>query len=220
MDITVNYRIGTGKYGGSGEVCEWTMKSPDAEFWKAYTRAVMTGEDFEDVPELQRICADARREIGEYELKKLVSSGEDYFVLECLGETEMDPDELNGLVRKKDPHALRFFGLEGMSQADLEKWDSAEAGRIPLVKEFDGNFKPRNPFECGYTLDVWLPDDAVPGDEEIEEYLREVLSAGDADLAEEAVLEQSGNYSGDLLKKSLEIAGETGCREFIERNGS
>ena len=40
-----------------------------------------------------------------------------------------------------------------------------------------------------------------------------------ADLAEELVLEQSGNYSGDLLKKSLEIAEETGCQEVIGRKG-
>lgn len=220
MVITVRYRVEAGKYGGSGEECEWKLKSPNKEYEESYKRAVMTGADLEDVPELQRMCEEARREIEGYELKRLADAGEDYFVLECLGETEMDPDELNGLVRRRDPHAIRFFGLEGMKDGDLEKWDSAEAGRIPLVKEFVENFTPRNPFECGYKLTVWLPDDAVPDDEDIEEYLREILSAGDADLAGEVVLEQSENYSGDLLRKSLEIAEETGCREFISRNGS
>ncbi len=219
MEITVNYKIKAGKYDSSDEVCEWTLELPDGGCEEAYRRAVMTGADFEDVPELQRICDEARREIEEYELKRLAGDGEDYFVLECLGETRMDPDELNGLVRKRDPHAIRFFGLEGMKDGDLEKWDSAEAERIPLVKEFVENFTPRNPFECGYALEVWIPDDAVPDDAEIEEYLRKVMSAGDADLAEEVVLEQSENYSGDLLKKSVEIAEETGCREFIDRNG-
>ncbi len=81
--------------------------------------------------------------------------------------------------------------------------------------------KSESPFDNGYTISVFFPDDAeeiIPDDAEIEEYLREVLSSGDASLAEEVVLEQNGNYSGNLIEKVFEIAEEVGCQEFIDKN--
>ena len=78
----------------------------------------------------------------------------------------------------------------------------------------------KSPFDCGYKITVFFPDDElpIPEDEEIEDYLREALAAGDISLAEEVILEQNGNYSGDLIEKSFEIAAETGCQEFIDKN--
>ncbi|MBO7407823.1 MAG: hypothetical protein J6V14_09365 [Clostridia bacterium] len=61
-------------------------------------------------------------------------------------------------------------------------------------------------------------EEIVPEDGEIEEYLREALTAGDVELAEEIVLEQNGNYSGNLIEKVFELAAETGCQEFIDKN--
>ena len=78
----------------------------------------------------------------------------------------------------------------------------------------------KSPFDCGYKITVFFPDDdlPVPEDDEIEEYLRKVLSDGNLSLAEEVILEHNGNYSGNLIEKSFEIAEEVGCREFIDKN--
>ena len=78
----------------------------------------------------------------------------------------------------------------------------------------------KSPFDCGYKIEVFFPDDElpVPEDEEIEEYLKKALADGDVSLAEEVVMEHNGNYSGDLIEKSFELAAEVGCQEFIDKN--
>ena len=219
MDIVLNYKVKAGKYDNNDDVFQWVVKTPNEQLKKTYYKAVMTGTDFDEIPELQALCEEAYKEIAEFELHKMVDSGEDYFALECLGEVKMDLDELNELVHSKNPHAISFFGLEGLTDSDVQKWDSAEIDRIPLIKEFKEGFTPKNPFECGYRLTVWLPEcEDTPDDEEIEAYLRETLAAKDISLAEEVILEQNENYSGNLIEKSFEIAAEVGCQEFIDKN--
>ncbi len=80
--------------------------------------------------------------------------------------------------------------------------------------------KGKSPFDCGYKITVFFPDDdlPIPEDDEIEEYLRKALSDGNLSLAEEVILEHNGNYSGNLIEKSFEIAEEVGCQEFIDKN--
>ena len=83
--------------------------------------------------------------------------------------------------------------------------------------------KSKSPFDCGYKIEVFFPDGfefPVPEAEDIEEYLKAALAAGDIELAEEVVLEQSANYDGDLIAKSFELAKEVGCQEFIDKNKS
>ena len=219
MNILLNYTVKTGKYDNNDDVHEYKLDNLGESIERAYRRAVMTGTDLEDVPELQSLCDDARSEIEKSVLRELVESGEDYFALECLGETKMDLDELNALVHAKDPHAIQYFGLSGLSDSDLKLWDAAEQENIPLVKDFKDGFTPRNPFENGYEISVFFPEDEIiPDDEDTEAFLREALSAHDVDLAEEVILEQQNNYSGNLLKKSFEIAAEVGCHEFIDKN--
>ena len=96
-----------------------------------------------------------------------------------------------------------------------------------LKKEGDDSFalecfsKGESPFDCGYKISVFFPDDEeeiIPDDEEIEDYLRKVLEDGDVDLAEKVILEQHCNYSGNLLELSFEIAEDVGCQEFIDKN--
>ncbi|MCR4683758.1 MAG: hypothetical protein K5647_10550 [Clostridiales bacterium] len=79
--------------------------------------------------------------------------------------------------------------------------------------------KGKSPFDCGYRIDVFFPDEEfVPDDDRIEAWLKDALASGDVELAEEIVLEHNGNYSGDLLGRSFELAEEAGCREFIDKN--
>ncbi|MBP5779963.1 MAG: hypothetical protein J6X34_01855, partial [Clostridia bacterium] len=77
----------------------------------------------------------------------------------------------------------------------------------------------KSPFDCGYTITVDFADVEEPDAEQIEAWVREALAAGDADLAGAVILEHFLNYPDNLLEKALEIAEETGCREFIEKNG-
>ena len=164
MKILLNYTVKLGKYDGNDDVFEREVDVNDAEVEKAFKMAVMTGEDFDEVPELQNLCDEVYREIEQQENAKLREEGDDAFALQC-----------------------------------FEKGES--------------------PFDHGYKIEVFFPyEEIVPEDGEIAEYLREALTAGDVELAEEIVLEQNGNYSGNLIEKVFELAAETGCQEFIDKN--
>ncbi len=77
----------------------------------------------------------------------------------------------------------------------------------------------KSPFDCGYKITVSFADiEEVPDSGQIDEWHREALSTDDAELAEAIVLEHFADYSGKLFDKAMEIAEETGCREFTERN--
>lgn len=78
----------------------------------------------------------------------------------------------------------------------------------------------KSPFDHGYRINVFFPDDElpIPDEKELEDYLKDALAAGDIELAEEVVLEHNCRYSGNLIEKAFEIAEEVGCREFIEKN--
>ena len=52
----------------------------------------------------------AYEEIKEQETQAMIDCGDEY-AIECTGQVEMDPDELNDLVADRDPHALEFFIL-------------------------------------------------------------------------------------------------------------
>lgn len=166
MKILLNYTVKLGKYDGNDDVFEREVDVHDAEVEKAFKKAVMTGEDFDEVSELQGLCDEVYREIEQQENAKLRVEADDAFALEC-----------------------------------FEKGES--------------------PFDNGYKIEVFFPyEEIIPESDEIEEYLREALAAGDVELAEEIVLEQNGNYSGNLLEKVFELAAETGCQEFIDKNKS
>lgn len=165
MKFKFDYSVKLGKYDGNQDVFQWEIESSDKDIEKAYTRAIMTGTYFEDVPEFKPLCEQAYREIEREQIEKLREEGDDAFALKCFAES-------------------------------------------------------KSPFDCGYKITVCFPDDElpVPEDDEIEEYLRKTLADGDISLAEEVLLEQYGNYSGNLIEKSLEIAAEVGCQEFIDKS--
>lgn len=94
-----------------------------------------------DVPELAKALERAEKEVMEYEM----SEYDNEELREDLGEVEMDIDKLNELVHNRDPHALKFFKLEKASKKKIEEWDADELDEIPLVKDFEEDFKPNYP---------------------------------------------------------------------------
>lgn len=215
MTFSLNYGVVFGK-GDSSDVFEWEVELSE-EQEKAYHRAIMTGTAFDEVSELSSLCDDAYDDIEE-EVLDGFRMDEDEYTLDCLGENEVDPEELNNLVHSKDQHALEFLGLVGLSDEELEDWDAEiDLNEIPLVKDFQEGFEPMSPFDCGWTLNVWLPEnEETPTDEEIEAFLEEALSADDVVLAEEIVDGQEDNYSGDLADTAFCIAIRVGCKAYVQ----
>ena len=164
MKIVFDYSVKLGKYDGNDDVFQWEIETDDEEVVKAYTKAVMVGDEFEDVPELEGVREQAYREIEQEQIGKLREEGDDALAIKCFAEG-------------------------------------------------------KSPFDCGYTITVDFADVEEPDAEQIEAWVREALAAGDADLAGAVILEHFLNYPDNLLEKALEIAEETGCREFIEKNG-
>ena len=74
--------------------------------------------------------------------------------MECQGETEVDPDEINDLIADRDPHALEYFGLTDADEDTLDEWDANDLDELPLIKDFEEDFEPYSPFDDGWTLNV------------------------------------------------------------------
>ena len=120
----------------------------------------ITGKDFRtyavdlcDKAALERVYD----EIKEEEEANLIDM-EDEYAMECLGEAEMDIDELNDLVADRDPHALAFFGLEDADEDELDGWDAGDLDELPLIKDFKPGFQPESPFDAGWELIVEYAD--------------------------------------------------------------
>ena len=212
MNITLNYGVTFGK-GDSSDVMEWDVELEEKEE-KLYTRARMTGKDFEDIPELKAVLDEVYDDVAAEELDSLRWM-DDEFTKECLGEVEMDPDQLNELVHAADPYALSFFGLEEATEEELAEWDAYDLDDIPYICVFQDDFEPKSPFDNGWELNVWFPfNDECPEDQEFEEFLTEVLTAGDVEAAEETVAYWE-DWNDELRAMAYRIAEKVGCREYL-----
>lgn len=202
----------------SSDVLGWDVEMNQEEE-SAYHRAVMTGAPFEDYPVLEALRKSVYAEIERAELDAL-REYKDAFTMKCLGETEVDADEINAKVRARDPHTIAYFGLQGMTDAELDKWDVACLDRLPLIKDYQEDFVPKSPFDCGWRLRVWLPDnDECPGSQRIEEYLKDALCSGDLTLVEEITKGRACDYSGNIKEAALRIARQVGCMAYIQSHG-
>lgn len=220
MELILNYTVKLGKYDNNEDVFEWKATLTE-EQEEAYNAAVMTGDDFEDVPELQELCEEVYAAVEKQELQKMLRAKDDYEVLKALGEVTVDAEEMNKLVHSKDPYALQFFNLESLTDNELDKWDAAEFERLPLVKEYRKDFIPQSPFgkEYQYRIEVWIPEsEGGPGDKAIEEGIREALSENDLQRAYDIILEHEEEYSGNIVEAAFRIAEEVGCQAFLEQN--
>ncbi len=153
--VEVRYGVIFGK-GDSSDWIDWEIELTDEEEL-AYEQAVEDGTPLDDVPELQGALQRAYSEIEDAEISMGIDNGDEY-VLECQGEAEMDPDELNELVANRDPHALAFFGLSEADVEELDEWDANELDEIPLIKDFVEDFEPYSPYDEGWILRVEFVD--------------------------------------------------------------
>ena len=151
MTVELTYYVTFGKCDSS-DYMDWEIDLTDEEE-AAYNNAIENGVPLDEVDELQDALSRAYEEIEAEEIS-LGIENEDEYVLECQGEAEMDPDELNDLVADRDPHALEFFGLTGADDDEIDEWDAYDLDELPLIKDFVEGFEPYSPFDEGWDLVV------------------------------------------------------------------
>ena len=150
MTVQLQHSVSFGK-GDCSDWIEWEIDlTPEEEI--AYNKALENDEPFDEIPELKGALRRAYKEIEEAEIQNGLDM-EDEYVMECQGEAEMDPYELNDLVADRDPHALDFFGLDE-DDDDLDDWDANDLDELPLIKDFVEGFEPYSPYDKGWTLHV------------------------------------------------------------------
>ena len=176
-----------GVWFGPGDASDWFEWEMDVtgETEEAYLRVKMLRLPLEEVPELESILDDARKEIALSEIDSLIDYDDEY-VRKCTGRYPVDPDEINDLVRNRDPHTLQFFDLEGKSDEELDAWNANDEEELPDVCDFDETFTPSSPFDGGYSLMVEFaehPDEEELGRREATETLRILLSSANGDYS-------------------------------------
>lgn len=88
-------------------------------------------------------------------VKHAIEFGDEY-VLECYGLLPVDATKINELVAQHDSHTLSFFGLENAFDEKLKRWDANNLEKLPLVKDFEADFKPTEPIYDKWN--VYHPD--------------------------------------------------------------
>ena len=221
--VELQYGAVFGKGDGS-DWFPWEITLTGAEE-AAYLRAKKLWLDPNDCPELQGILADAYEEIKEQETQAMIDCGDEY-AMECTGQMEMDPDELNDLVADRDPHALEFFGLTEADEEELEEWDAHDLDELPLRCDFEEGFEPYSPFDEGWQLVVQFPrpdemEDAYLEEPEARETLTELLQAANGDYSVvDDYVSRCSDYVDldndlDLWELALEIAQSLGLTDYV-----
>ena len=178
-------------------------------------------------PELEGVLAAAYDDIKKWETQNGIDCGEECF-LEYAGLLEVDPDELNEFVHRRDPHALEFFGLTGQSEEELAEWDANDLDKLPLRRDFEENFKPSNPFDECWELIVQFAeadefdDDSLMNADLEEPEARETLTwllseaKGDYSVVKDYISRCSDLYTGEgsLTDLALEIAQSLGTDDY------
>ena len=155
MIVQLRYGVTFGK-GDSSDWIDWKIELTDEEA-AIYEHAVANQIPLNEVLELQDALQRAYEEIEEEEISMGIDNGDEY-VLECQGEAEMDPYELNDLIADRDPHALEFFGLSDADEDELDEWDANDLVELPLIKDFVEGFEPYSPYDEGWSLYVEFVD--------------------------------------------------------------
>ena len=174
MLVEIRYGVTFGKLDSSDWI-DWQIKLTEEEAI-AYNNAFENDISPNDVPELQDALQRAYDEIEEEEIQMGLDTGEEY-VMECQGEAEMDPEELNDLVAARDPHALSFFGLDDADEDELDEWDANDLDEIPLIKDFVEDFEPYSPYDEGWFLDVEFVEFDEMDEDELKDLLKDIPSS-------------------------------------------
>ena len=153
--VALRYGVTFGK-GDSSDWIDWELQLTDEEE-KIYDHAIVNKLPLNEIPELEDALRRAYEEIEDEEISMGIDNGDEY-TMECQGMAEVDPDEINGLIADRDPHALAFFGLEDADDEELDEWDANDLDELPLIKDFVEDFEPYSPYDEGWTLNVEFVD--------------------------------------------------------------
>lgn len=200
MYAELRYGATFGKGDSSGWI-EWEIELTEKES-EMYQNAVRLRIPLEEIEELEGVLQRAYDEIEAAEIENLLEI-EDEYTMECQGILPVDPDEINDMVASGDEHAIAYFGLEELSQEQLEEWNANNLDELPLIKDFNESFEPFSPFELGWTLKVEFADPNEEGDIDEDEF-REVI----CDLIREA----KDDYS--IVKEYIERVENNAFFEF------
>lgn len=78
------------------------------------------------------------------------------YVMECIGNNPVDPDELNDLVHSRNKEAIEFFGFEDMSDEELLQWDAHKMKLLP--PEYFFRPEAEGPFDLKWELISRFPE--------------------------------------------------------------
>ena len=199
MTIGVEYAISYGNHDYADWLPHEITLTPDEN--SLFEGSVRLFRDLNDVSGLQDVPARAYQEIKENILDFGIMSDSEY-VMKCDGSATVDPDEINDCVAGRDPHTLEFFGLEDLSEEELDAWD-AHSVDLPTVAEFDEDFEPIDPFDDEWLLEVRFC--------EIEHYARDLTEEDARDILTELFQAADGDYS--------EISGFVKRADWVFSNG-
>lgn len=213
--ITFNYYVSFGKGDGS-ETMTWEAMLTEEEE-QAYLKAKIMRESLDSVPELQAVYNRVKEEVEEEEASNLAFYGGDEEVREMLGLVQVDEEEIERLVRSRDPYTWKYFELSEMSDEELAAWSVKSLGQLPDVCEFVEDFEPENPFDSYVDLCLDFKDNPEE-DELTEDEARELLEIlfEDSYEAVNAFVDrwEDGYWSGELSDLAEEVAKELGNFDY------
>jgi len=224
MGMHVEIRYGT--EGGKCEASEWIPYSVELTDEEAvvYKAAIERRINPNYLNQLEAALERARAEIEKTEIQNAIDLGDEE-VMEMQGLIEVDPDEINELVSDRDEHTLAFFGLTGKSDEELDAWD-ANTQEMPLVRDFEEDFEPENPFDNSWELNIEYIDpneESELGEDEARETLREMFEEADGDYSEitEYIMDHEDVFCPEeehdymtLEDLAVEIAEDMGIEDF------
>ncbi len=204
--------------GDSSETFPWEIEL-EGEAEKAFLRAKKLRIPLEDVPEVQAVWEEAYNIIKEEETQNFIDCDDEY-TLELLGIQPVDAESINELVADRDQYTLQYFGLTGMSDEELEEWDANNLSKLPNICDFEVGFEPQNPFDQGYSLELYFtecPEEEALGEDEARETLSELLSVANGNYEEvkDYINRCEDLYEGDDLSALVkEVAVNLGINDF------
>ena len=113
----------------SSDWIKWKIGLTDEEA-RVYDEAIANDISLNEHPSLQDALMRAYKEIEAEEISNGLDYGDEY-VKECLGETEVDPFDINALVASRDPYTIAFFGLTDANDEELDEWDANDLDENP-----------------------------------------------------------------------------------------
>ena len=219
ISVALEYCVELGKCD-VGDWIEWEVEL-DGAAEEAYKNALMLRLPFRDYPELEAVLSDAYEEIEKAELEILLDMDDEY-TQECMGKYLVDPDEINLLIAKRDPHALDYFGLTELSDRELDSWDANDLEELPDVCDFQESYEAYSPFDEGWTLHVEYAEKPDEDDLERDEAAETLAflfenAKGSFGVVRDYIERCSELYCDDDLQElANEIASELGISGFSE----